>query len=72
MRKYPPFIRFLGVAGQMNGQLLNAQNIAREAAVPRSSVDGYFTLLQDTLVACLLPAYRPGAKVRETAHPKFY
>lgn len=72
VRKYPPFIRFLGVAGQMNGQMLNAQNIAREAAVPRSSVDGYFGLLQDTLVAGLLPAYRPGAKVREAAHPKFY
>lgn len=72
VRKYPPFIRFLAVAGQMNGQVLNAQNIAREAAVPRSSVDGYFGLLQDTLVACLLPAYRPGVKVREAAHPKFY
>jgi uncharacterized protein len=72
IRSFPPFARFLAIAGQVNGQELNVQNIAREAAVPRSSVDGYFSVLTDTLMAHFLPAYRPGVKVRETAHPKFY
>jgi len=72
VRKVPPFLRFLGIAGMLNGQLLNAQNIAREAAVPRSSVDVYFSILEDTLLGQLLPAYRPGVKVREQTHPKFY
>jgi len=72
IRSFPPFARFLSIAGQVNGQVLNAQNIAREAAVPRSSVDGYFSVLTDTLLAHFLPAYRPGLKVRETAHPKFF
>jgi predicted AAA+ superfamily ATPase len=72
VRKLPPFVRFLAVAAQMNGQILNAQNIAREASVPRASVDGYFSVLTDTLLAHFLPAYRPGLKVRETAHPKFF
>ena len=72
VRNYPPFVRFLAIAGQLNGQVLNAQNVAREAAVSRSAVDGYFSILQDTLLAQFLPAYRPGLKVRETAHPKFY
>jgi len=35
-------------------------------------VDGYFELLQDTLLGFQLPAYRPGLKVRESARPKFY
>jgi len=72
VRQYAPFVRFLTIAGQLNGQVLNAQNVAREAMVPRSSVDGYFSILQDTLLAHFLPAYRPNVKVREAAHPKFY
>lgn len=72
VRNLPPFLRFLGIAGLLNGQLVNAQNIAREASVPRSSVDVYFSILEDTLLGYFLPAYRPNLKVRETAHPKFY
>lgn len=72
VRNVPPFLRFLSIAGQLSGQLVNAQNIAREAAVPRSSVDVYFSILEDTLLGRFLPAYRPGIKVREQAHPKFY
>ena len=72
VRSLPPFLRFLSIAGQLNGQLVNAQNISREAAVPRSSVDVYFSILEDTLLGHFLPAYRPNAKVREQTHPKFY
>jgi predicted AAA+ superfamily ATPase len=72
VRSLPPFLRFLGIAGQLNGQMINAQNISREASVPRSSVDVYFSILIDTLLGHFLPAYRPNVKVREQAHPKFY
>jgi uncharacterized protein len=72
VRNFAPFARFLSIAGMLNAQSLNAENVAREAQVPRSTVDGYFELLQDTLLGFLLPAYRPGLKVREAARPKFY
>jgi predicted AAA+ superfamily ATPase len=72
VRSLPPFLRFLGIAGQLNGQLVNGQNISREAGVPRSSVDVYFSILEDTLLGYFLPAYRPGVKIREQTHPKFY
>jgi predicted AAA+ superfamily ATPase len=72
VRKVDPFLRFLQVAGQVNGQQLNRENLARDARVPRSSVDGYFSILEDTLLGHFLPAYRPQVKVRERAHPKFY
>lgn len=72
IRSVPPFVRFLAVAGQVSGQALNAQNISRDAAVARSTVDTYFSILSDTLVGHFLPAWRPGLKVREIAHPKFY
>jgi predicted AAA+ superfamily ATPase len=72
VRNIPPFLRFLNVAGQLNGQSVHGQNIAREAALPRSTVDTYFSILTDTLLGHFLPAWRPGLKVREAAHPKFY
>jgi len=72
VRSLPPFLRFLNIAGQLNGQLVNGQNISRDAGVPRSSVDVYFSILEDTLLGHFLPAYRPKLKVREQAHPKFY
>ena len=72
IRNVPPFLRFLNVAGQLNGQPVHGQNIAREAALPRSTVDTYFSILIDTLLGHFLPAWRPGLKVREAAHPKFY
>jgi len=72
IRNVPPFLRFMAVAGQINGQAFNSQNISREAAVARSTVDTYFAILADTLVGHILPAWRPGLKVREIAQPKFY
>ena len=72
IRKAGPFLRFLNIAGLMNGQTLNALGVARDAAVPRSSVDAYFAILLDTLVGHFLPAWQPRLKVREQTHPKFY
>jgi predicted AAA+ superfamily ATPase len=72
VRQVPPFLRFLSVAGQLNGQTVNASNVSREAAVPRVSVDAYFAILVDTLLGHFLPAWQPGLKVRERVRPKFY
>ncbi len=72
VRRLPPFLRFLNISGQLNGQLINRRNISREAAVPRSTVDVYFSILEDTLLGHFLPAYRPNLKVREQTHSKFY
>lgn len=72
VRKTEPFLRFLEIAALLNGQQVNKENIARDAKVPRSTVDVYFSILEDTLLGNFLPAYRPEAKVREQAHPKFY
>lgn len=72
IRRVPPFVRFLAVAGQMNGQTVNLQNIARESGVARSTAETYFAVLEDTLLGHFLPAWRPRLKVREAAHPKFY
>ena len=71
-RNLDSFYRFLTVAALVNGQALNVSNIAREVGVARSTVQGYFSILEDTLLGWYLPAYRNKVKVKEVAHVKFY
>ena len=72
VRNLESFARFLEVAAIMNGQVVNVSGIARDAAVARPTVQGYFGTLVDTLVGIWLPAWRERAKVKEVASPKFY
>ncbi len=72
VRHLDSFARFLEVAALMNGQIVNVAGIARDAAVARPTVQGYFAALVDTLVGVFLPAWRRGARVKEVARAKFY
>ena len=72
MRSLEAFARFLEVAALANAQVTNVASLARDAAVARPTVQGYFEVLTDTLIGAWLPAWRPRAKVKETSHPKFY
>ncbi len=71
-RNLDSFYRFLTIAATVNGQLLNVANIAREVGVARSTVQGYFSILEDTHLGWYLPAWRNRTKVKEVAHVKFY
>lgn len=72
VRRLDSFSRFLEVAALANAQVTNVSSIARDAAVARPTVQGYFDVLVDTLIGTWLPAWRPRAKIKELAHPKFY
>jgi predicted AAA+ superfamily ATPase len=72
VRNLESFARFLEVAALLNGQIVNVAGVARDAAVARPTVQGYFSTLQDTLVGVWLPAWRRRAKVKEVASAKFY
>jgi uncharacterized protein len=72
VRNLATFQRFLSIAALLNGQKLNLSNIAREAGVARSTVSGYFSVLQDTLLGYVLEAYKPKVKIKEVSSPKFY
>ncbi|MBI4705871.1 MAG: ATP-binding protein [Deltaproteobacteria bacterium] len=72
VRNLSSFVRFLDVVAVANGQVVNLAGIARDAAVARPTVQGYFEVLVDTLLGAWLPAYRPRAKVKEVQHRKFY
>lgn len=72
VRNLPAFLRFLPVAALFHGQVVNVSGLARDSATARKTVEGYLGILQDTLLATLLPAYERRLRVRERQHPKLY
>ncbi len=72
VRNLPGFLRFLPLAALFHGQVINVAGLARDAATARTTVEGYLGILQDTLLATLLPAFEPRLRARERRHPKLY
>ena len=66
------FSRFLETASFSQGSVLNTAEIARETGTERKTVNNYFTILEDLLLAFRLPVFRKRAKRRLTVHRKFY
>lgn len=60
------------MAALFHGQAVNVAGLARDAAVARTTVEGYLGILQDTLLATLLPAFEARVRARERKHPKLY
>jgi predicted AAA+ superfamily ATPase len=71
-RDVPAFSRFLEVAALCNGTMLNYSKIASDAQVARSTVQEYFRILEDTLLAHTLPAWKQGSKRKPISTAKFY
>ena len=71
-RNIPAFSRFLEVAALCNGQQINFTKIANDAQVARTTVQEYFDILKDTLLAYELPAWRGSVKRKPIHVHKFY
>ncbi len=71
-RNIPAFNRFLEIAALSNGEMLHFTNIARECGISSPTVREYFQILEDTLIARPLPAFRKRRKRRLVTRPKFY
>lgn len=72
VRNLPAFLRFLPVAALFHGQVINISGLARDAATARTTIEGYLGILQDTLVATLVPGFETKLRARERQHPKLY
>jgi len=72
VRNLPGFARFLPVAALAHGLVTNVASIARDAGVARTTVEGFFSILEDTLLGFRLPAFAARLRVREQRKPKFY
>ena len=72
IRRIDPFRKFLEVAAQCNGEILNVSNIARDVGVDDKTIRQYFSILEDTLMGFMLEAYQPSIRKRVLSKPKFY
>lgn len=73
VRNLAGFMRFLDVVGMCNGEMINFNNVARDCAIDRSTVQGYYQILVDTLLGYFIYPYHQKVK-RDiiTSVPKFY
>lgn len=69
-RNVGAFQRFLSVAAQSNGAVIEFANISRECSVPMSTVKEYYSILEDTLLGFFLWPWNRSE--RKKARPKFY
>lgn len=72
IRKLTPFRRFLNVASQTNGQIINFSKIAREVGISTVTAQSYYEVLEETLVGKLLEPYHTSIRKRQNKNPKFY
>lgn len=72
IRKLPPFRRFLEVAAQANGKIINYANIARDVGVDDKTIKEYFLVLEDTMIGFFLEPFHNSFRKRLVEKPKFY
>lgn len=72
MRNFDFFSRFLDVAGIYSSEIINYTNIARESAISVKTVQNYFSILFETLIAFELPAWDKSLKRQLSKSSKFY
>ncbi len=72
VRNLNPFRKFLEVAAQCNGKIINIANIARDVGVDDKTVSSYYHILEDTLLGFYLEPFHHSFRKRLAKKPKFY
>ena len=72
IRELDPFRRFLEVAAQTNGKIVNFSNIARDVGTSDKNIQKYFSILEDTMLGFFLEAFQHSFRKRLSKTPKFY
>lgn len=72
VRNLDPFGRFLEVAAQTSGQIVNYSKIGRDCGVDPRAVARYFQILEETLIGAFLKPYHRSVRKQQGKSPKFY
>lgn len=72
VRNLMGFSNFLRAAAMTDGEMVNYQNIAQDCGVSAKTVKEYFSILTDTLIGYLIPAYTKTNKRNVVQAPRFY
>ena len=72
VRRLSSFSLFMEVAALTNGEMVNYSNIAQDCGIDAKTVKEYFSILEETLIGYMVPAYRRTVKRRLSQSPRFY
>lgn len=72
VQNIPAFSEFLKIAAVTSSELLNYNNVAREAGISAKVVRSYFQILEDTLLGFRLKPWRKSNNRRLVETEKFY
>ncbi|MGA1842740.1 MAG: ATP-binding protein [bacterium] len=72
VRKVDSYIRFMDIAGQMNGEPLNFTSIARDCGVSIKTVQEFVSILVDTLLAFRIEGWTYSIRKQLRQSPKIY
>lgn len=72
VRNLPAFSRFLDVVTLVNGEELNFASMASDAGIPVRTLQGYFSILEETLLGFSVPPFSSTKKRKAINRPKFY
>lgn len=67
-----PFRRFLEIAAQSNGKIVNFSNIAHDTGIDEKTVRNYYQILEDTLVGFFLEHFETSVRKKVFKSPKFF
>ncbi len=72
VRNIGAFSKFLDIAADQSGKIVNYSTIARDTGVSSKTIKGYYQILEDTLIAIKLEPFLKSARKRLVMHPKYY
>lgn len=72
VRKLDPFRKFLQIASQTSGNIINFSNIAKDTTVSIPTIQTYFQILEDTLLGTIIPPFHESIRKRQFENPRFY
>lgn len=72
VRQLDPFTRFLEVAAQTSGQVVNYAAIARDCQLGEKAVARYYQILEDTLLGVMIPSFDRSIRQQQSKSPRFY
>lgn len=71
VRNLAGFARFLPVAALFNAQILNKSSLARDVGIGRTTIEDYFSILEDCYLGFYLRGFEGKLRVKERLSPKW-
>lgn len=72
VRRVASFTRFMEIAALTDGEMVVYNNIAQDCGIDAKTVKEYFTILEETLIGYMVPAFTRTVKRRLNQSPRFY